>query len=253
MDKIIAILVVTAVLSVALVRARRLLVRSVVEEAAARDLSRFFAPEIAARIIGAESQIRAGYGEAREASILTIDIRGFTKLANTLPPSDLIGVLVDYESRMVPVIQAHGGCIDKFLGDGILATFGAAAPSETHAADALRALEAVVAAADEWNRERRDSGLQTLRIGAAVATGRVVFGAVGDDTRLEYTVIGDPVNLATKLEKHNKVGETRALSALDAFELAVEQGYAPAGQVERVGPLHILGAEAPVEIVVLAR
>lgn len=253
LDKIIAILLVTAIIAAALVRARRLLVRSVVEEAAARDLSRFFAPEIASRIIGSENRIRPGHGEAREASILTIDIRGFTNLANTLPPSELIGVLVEYESRMVPVIQRHGGCIDKFLGDGILATFGAAAPSETHAADALRALEEVVTAADDWNRERAMSGKPPLRIGAAVATGRVVFGAVGDDTRLEYTVIGDAVNLAAKLEKHNKVGETRALAADDAFELATRQGYVPSGAVERVGPVHILGAEAPVDIVIVAR
>ncbi len=253
LDKIIAILLVTAVLAVALVRARRLLVRAIVEEAAARDLSRFFAPEIAARIVGAERQIRPGYAEAREASILTIDIRGFTRLANSVPPSQLIALLVEYESRMVRVIQAHGGCIDKFLGDGILATFGAAAPSETHAADALRALEGIVSAADDWNRARAQSGLEALRIGAAVAAGRVVFGAVGDETRLEFTVIGDAVNLAAKLEKHNKVGETRALASADAFELAVAQGFVPAGAVERVGPLHVHGVETPLEIVVLAR
>ncbi|MCK4866693.1 MAG: adenylate/guanylate cyclase domain-containing protein, partial [Alphaproteobacteria bacterium] len=142
-DKVITILVVTGVLSLALARARRLLVQSVVEAAAARDLSRFFAPGIANRITGAEHQVLPGHGEAREASILTVDIRGFTQLSKTLPPSDLIGVLVEYQSRMIPAIQKHGGSIDKFLGDGILATFGAVLPSETHAADALRALEAV--------------------------------------------------------------------------------------------------------------
>ena len=252
-DKIITILVVTAILAVAQVRARRMLISSVVEEAAARDLSRFFAPEIAARITGAENQIRPGHGEARDATILTIDIRGFTQLANMLPPSELIGALVEYQSRMVAVIQAHGGSIDKFLGDGILATFGAAAPSDTHAADAMRALEAVVAAADAWTRDREANDRQPLRIGAAVATGRVVFGAVGDETRLEYTVIGDAVNLAVKLEKHNKVGETRALAAADAFELAVRQGYAPAGMAERCGPVDILGVEGPVDAYILAR
>lgn len=253
MDKIITILVVTAVLSVALIRARRLLISSVVEEAAARDLSRFFAPEIAARITGAENRIRPGHGEARNAAILTIDIRGFTALAKSQSPSELIGALVEYESRMVPVIQKHGGSIDKFLGDGILATFGAAAPSESYAADALRALEAVVVAADDWNRERAAAGRMALRVGAAVATGRIVFGAVGDESRLEYTVIGDAVNLAAKLEKHNKVTETRALAAGDAFDLAVEQGYQPGKELERIPPVHILGVEGPLEVVVLAR
>jgi len=253
LDKIITILVVTAVLAVAQVRARRTLVRAVVEEAAARDLSRFFAPEIAERITGAETQIRPGHGEARDATILTIDIRGFTEFANTMPPSELIGALVEYQSRMVPVIQDHGGSIDKFLGDGILATFGAAAPSEAHAADALRAMEAVVAAADKWTRDREAAGRRPMRIGAAVATGRTVFGAVGDETRLEYTVIGEAVNLAVKLEKHNKVGDTRALATADAFDLAVRQGYEPAGMAERYGPVHILGIERPIDVYILAR
>jgi len=253
LDKIITILVVTAILAVAQVRSRRMLVRSVVEEAAARDLSRFFAPEIAERITNAENQIHPGHGEARDATILTIDIRGFTQFATTLPPSELIGALVEYQSRMVPVIQAHGGSIDKFLGDGILAAFGAAAPSDTHAADAMRALEAVVAVADAWTRDREAMDRRPMRIGAAVATGRVVFGAVGDETRLEYTVIGDAVNLAVKLEKHNKVGETRALATADAFELAVRQGYTPGGMAERYGPVHILGVEGPIDVYILAR
>ena len=252
LDKVIAILVVTVVLSVALGRARRLMVRSVVEEEAARDLSRFFAPEIATRITGAEHRILPGHGEARHASILNVDIRGFTQLAKQLTPSDLIGVLVEYQSRMVPAVQQHGGSIDKFLGDGLLATFGAAAPSETHAADALRALESVVAAADAWSRERLASGQDPLVIGAAVDSGDVVFGAVGDDTRLEYTVIGDAVNLAAKLEKHNKSADTRALATKSAFDLAAAQGYRPRGETRTVREVCIVGVDEPLDIVVVA-
>lgn len=252
-DKIITILVVTGVLSLALARARRLLVQSVVEAAAARDLSRFFAPGIATRITGAEHQVLPGHGEAREASILTVDIRGFTQLAKTLPPSDLIGVLVEYQSRMIPAIQKHGGSIDKFLGDGILATFGAVLPSETHAADALRALEAVITAADEWSRDRVDAGATSLVLGAAVVAGDVVFGAVGDESRLEYTVIGDAVNFAAKLEKHNKAIGARATAPGETYDLAVSQGYHPAQQPDRLPSVEIGGAEGTVEVVVLAR
>ncbi len=252
-DKIITILVVTGVLSLALARARRLLVQSVVEAAAARDLSRFFAPGIANRITGAEHQVLPGHGEAREASILTVDIRGFTQLAKTLPPSDLIGVLVEYQSRMIPAIQKHGGSIDKFLGDGILATFGAVLPSETHAADALRALEAVIAAADEWSRDRVDAGATPLVLGAAVVAGDVVFGAVGDESRLEYTVIGDAVNFAAKLEKHNKAIGARALVASETYDIAVSQGYRPTNRPQRISGVEIVGVEGPVELVVLAR
>jgi adenylate cyclase len=252
-DKIITIVVVTGVLSLALARTRRLPVQSVVEAAAARDLSRFFAPEIANRITGAEHQVLPGHGEAREASILTVDIRGFTQLAKTLPPSDLIGVLVEYQSRMIPAIQKHGGSIDKFLGDGILATFGAVLPSETHAADALRALEAVIEAADEWNGHRVEVGASPLVLGAAVAAGNVVFGAVGDESRLEYTVIGDAVNFAAKLEKHNKAIGARATAPGETYDLAVSQGYRPAQQPDRLPSVEIGGAEGTVEVVVLSR
>jgi len=137
-DKIISILMVTGILAVALLRARRLLERSVIEAAAAADLARFFSPEIASKITHSDQRIRPGQGEAREAAILNVDIRGFTRMANDMDPSELIQLLYDYESRMVPAIQAHGGNIDKFLGDGILATFGAVLPSETYAADAMR-------------------------------------------------------------------------------------------------------------------
>ena len=203
-DKVVSILVVTLILAVAIVRARRLLVRSATEGAAARDLSRFFTPEIAARITGSEDRIEPGRGETREAAILQCDIRGFTALAKRLPATDVIRLLAEYERRMVPVIQKHDGSIDKFMGDGIMATFGAVVPSGTCAADALRAVDELVAAAAEWADQRRAVGDPPLAINFAVAHGTVVFGAVGDESRLEYTVIGDPVNLSTKLEKHNK-------------------------------------------------
>lgn len=251
-DKIISILVVTVVLAVALRRARRLLESSVIETAAHQDLSRFFSPEIASKITGSIHRVKPGEGEAREAAILNVDIRGFTALAGTMDPSALIKLLHDYESRMVPVIQKHGGNIDKFLGDGILATFGAVLPSDRYAADALNAVDELVAVADAWNEERRAAGLDPIQIGMAVASGRVVFGAVGDETRLEYTVIGEPVNLSAKLEKHNRTAGTRALVTAVVYEHGKAQGYALAAPYDR-SLMTIEGVANPVDVVVLAR
>ncbi len=251
-DKVISISVVTIILAVALARARRLLQRSVVEQAAVRDLSRFFAPEIAEKIKGAEHRIGAGQGEAREAAILNVDVRGFTMLAETMAPSDLIQLLAEYESRMVPEIHRHGGSIDKFMGDGILATFGAVVASDTYAADGLRAIADVMATAEAWSAERRADGLEALSIGAALTTGRVVFGAVGDETRLEYTVIGDAVNLSAKLEKHNKVTETRALTTAETYALAEAQGYRPPTTHATRPASQLMGVDHPVDLVVMA-
>ncbi|WP_035693759.1 adenylate/guanylate cyclase domain-containing protein [Azospirillum halopraeferens] len=224
-DKIVTILVVTAILAAALARGRRLLERAVAEGAAARDLSRFFAPAVAARITGAEQPVAAGQGDLRDAAILMVDLRGFTRMAAGMDPAAVIALLTEYQARMVPLIARHGGSVDKFMGDGILASFGAVTPVPSYAADAVRAVEALLAEADAWAADRTARGLATPTVNAAVATGRVLFGAVGDAGRLEYTVIGDAVNLAAKLEKHNKAAGSRALATDAAVRLALAGGY----------------------------
>ena len=251
-EKIIAILLTTAVLAIAIARARNLLVRSVSEGAAARDLSRFFDPGVAARIRGAATSIKAGEGELRDVAILTVDLRGFTRLSTELQPGDVMKLLQDYQGRVCPLIVSNGGSIDKFLGDGILASFGAVAPSPTAAADALRAADAVIEAADRWAAERRAAGLPPLSIGLAAASGRVVFGAVGDGERLEFTVIGDAVNFAAKLEKHNKDEKTRALVDSGTYRKAEQQGYAAPAVRERRPGRKVAGVADLVDIVVLA-
>jgi adenylate cyclase len=251
-EKIIAILLTTVVLAIAIARARNLLVRSVSEGAAARDLSRFFDPGVAARIRGAATSIEAGEGELRDVAILTVDLRGFTRLSTELQPGDVMKLLQDYQGRVCPLIVSNGGSIDKFLGDGILASFGAVAPSPTAAADALRAADAVIEAADRWAAERRAAGLPPLSIGLAAASGRVVFGAVGDGERLEFTVIGDAVNFAAKLEKHNKDEKTRALVDSRTYGKAEQQGYVAAVVRERRPARKVAGVADLVDIVVLA-
>lgn len=251
-DKIISILLVTGIIAVALQRAKGLLVRAVAEQTAARELSRFFDPEIAARIKGSEQEIRAGTGELRDAAILNLDMRGFTKLVGQASADEVIGLLAEYQARMVPVIQRHGGTIDKFLGDGILATFGAAVPSPSYAADALAALEEALRVALDWQAERAAAGRPSPSVNGAVATGRILFGAVGDETRLEYTVIGDAVNLSAKLEKANKDLGARGLCDAASYELALSQGYRPPEERPRHAGLEIAGAARPMDVVVLA-
>ncbi len=250
-DKIISILVVTTILGVAIVRGRRLLERSVAESTAAEDLSRFFSPEVAHHIVHAE-EIRVGAGEARNAAILNLDLRGFTTLAENCPPDAVMRLLADYQATMVPIIRRHGGSIDKFLGDGIMATFSASATRGAHAADALACVAEVLDAAESWSARRAAQGLPVRAVNAAVASGRVLFGAVGEKDRLEYTVIGDAVNLAAKLEKHNAALGSRAVTTAATFAEAQRQGYRPAGAPRRVPQAHVEGVSQPVDLVVLA-
>lgn len=250
LDKVVSILTVTAILALAIVRARRLLVDAVRESLAARELSRFFARDVADRITDLDHAVEAGFGEVRDAAVLNTDMRGFSQLAAEVPPDQLLDVLAEYQRLVVPLITHNGGSIDKFLGDGIMATFGATKPSDTAAADALRAVEAVMAETDAWRRGRIARGLPAPAVGAAVASGPVVFGAVGDDTRLEYTVIGAAVNLSAKLEKHTKTEGVRALTDRATYDRAVGEGYESA--VDLRGSRPVLGLEAPVDLVVLA-
>ncbi|MEQ8399048.1 adenylate/guanylate cyclase domain-containing protein [Thalassobaculum sp.] len=251
-DKIVSILTVTAILAVAIVRARRLLVRAVRESLAARELSRFFARDVADRIVDLDAGIEIGRGELRDAAVLNVDMRGFSQLATEIPPDDLIALLAEYQSTVVPVIQAHGGSIDKFLGDGVMATFGATRSSATPAADALRCLDDLSAAATAWSDRRQSAGLPAPAVGLAVASGPVVFGAVGDESRLEYTVIGTAVNLAAKLEKHTKVEAVRALTDAATYSAAGLQGYRPARPPERRPGRRVAGLDYELDLVVLA-
>jgi adenylate cyclase len=234
-DKILAILVVTGVLWIALRCARGLLVRAVSDRAAAENLSRFFDDAVAMQIRDADDASALSQGVRREASVLFVDMRGFTRLAAEMAPDAVMRILSDYQGRIVPLIQARGGTIDKFLGDGIMATFGAVHPNETHAADALAAVDAIMADAASWPASNGPLGaLPPNAIGAAVASGPVVVGIVGDGNRLEFTVIGSPVNLAAKLEKHNKTLGCRALTTAETHVEASAQGYRPEHAIDHV-------------------
>jgi adenylate cyclase len=233
-DKIISMLVVTGILALALSRAHRLLVEAVTQQTAAKDLSSFFDDEVASLIKGSEQQIAAGQGVNREAAVLNVDLRGFTTLAGEMDAGRTMSLLTDYQKRIVPIIQAHNGAIDKFMGDGIMATFGAVRPSETYAADALKAMDAIIAETETWQKQKSLARLKPLVVNAAVASGPITFGAVGDEKRLEYTVIGSAVNLSAKLEKHNKETGSRWMTTAKTYQLARAQGYKPAHKTKAI-------------------
>ncbi|MEW9836331.1 adenylate/guanylate cyclase domain-containing protein [Mesorhizobium marinum] len=227
LEKILAMALVTGILALALYRGRSLLIRATTETVAVRQLSRFFDSSVVEDIRSGESPLAPGEGRACEAAILNVDIRGFSNLVEHMPPSDVIAMLAAYQSRVVPIIQAHGGVIDKFMGDGIMATFGAVRPTDSYAADALRAMEAIRQDIGDWPQESELASVARQGIGIAVSAGPIVFGAVGDSDRLEVTVIGASVNLSAKLEKANKILGTEAVATRHAYDTAIQQGYAP--------------------------
>ena len=232
-DKIVSILVVTLLLALALERARRMLVRAVVEGTAAAELSRFFAPDIAATIVGAPERLEPGTGVTRNAAVMFIDLRGFTTLASMIEPARLIALLGEYHATVLPVVQRHHGSVITYLGDGIMITFGATRPIATCAADAVRAAEDLVDMLDGWAEHRRMEGMPPLKAGIGVTFGPVVCGAIGTEGRLEFATIGDAVNRAARLQGLTKSEQVPALVAAEAWEAAVAQGFQPRRAFER--------------------
>ncbi len=169
-------------------------------EAMVRDLfGQYVSPEVARLAIERHGQLE---GQVVECSVLFVDIRRFTALAEVLPPSRLIGTLNRYFERMLAEVEAEGGIVNKFGGDSLLAVFGSPLnPMPDHAERAVRAALRMRRALVEFNREQADAEMPELRVGFGLATGELVAGNVGSSRKLEYTVIGDPVNLAARLQE----------------------------------------------------
>jgi len=140
-------------------------------------------------------------GERREVTMLNSDIAGFSTLSQRMPAQDLVNFLNKYFGRMIDIVLNHGGNIDKFQGDGMLVVFGAPNPMEDHAERAYGAAQAMVVEVDRLNGELSGDGLPTIAIGIGLDTGEVVAGHVGSDKRLEFTLIGVPVNNSAYLSK----------------------------------------------------
>ncbi len=160
-------------------------------------------------------------GEEREASVLFCDIRGFTSFSEKMKPRELVRMLREYFSLMVDAVFSQQGTVDKFIGDCIMAIFGAPTPQVDHAERAVRTALAMRKAVEVFNDRRLQEGQETIQVGIGINTGNVVVGNIGSEQRLEYTAIGDAVNLASRLEGINKqYGTSVIISESSAFQLS---------------------------------
>ncbi len=250
-DVLLSILLVTIILALVLQRAKKILYQAVEQTSAAKDLARFFDVTVAEKITHSNSELQAGYGEIRQAAIMFIDMRGFTKASKTLSPSDLINLLGEYQRLLLPIIQKHNGTIDKFIGDGIMANFGASIPSNTYAADALRTVDEILFVLSKWNETRRKNKQIVIDAGIGLAVGEIVFGVIGNADRLEYTVIGEAANIAAKLEKHNKVEHSKALTIVSTWAEALKQNYKNGSHIIERKARYVEGIDEPLDLVVL--
>jgi len=153
-------------------------------------------------------------GTEQVITVMFVDIRGFTARASGADPRHIVQTLNDFLRAMVHVVEEHhSGMINKFLGDGFMALFGAGLPSAAHADEALQAAVAMLACLEELNIDLAARGESALAIGIGLHTGPAIVGSIGSPERLEFTAIGSTVNLASRIESLTKaVGETVVLS-----------------------------------------
>jgi adenylate cyclase len=254
-QQILLLLLVSAVLAVTVRRSQALLRRQAVAERERANLARYFSPNLVDELAQLDQPL--GADRRQHAAVLFADIVGFSAFAERERPETVIALLRAHYERLATVVFAHGGTLDKYIGDALMATFGAPRPGADDASRALAAAKAMIASLAEWNVERRAAGVEPVLMGVGVDYGPVVQGNIGSERRLEFTVIGDTVNVAERLEALTRelgvdlVVSDRLVAAVrrEGGETLLEglvEGEAAAlrGRDEKV-PVWVLGRKEP--------
>jgi len=229
-----------SLLVVAAWRGRNLLVRALAESEHRATLTRFLPAEIESLALDmAAGGLR--HGRRQQAVVMFVDIRDSTARAEKLDPERLSVFISAFRNRVTRSAARHRGVVDKFIGDGALVVFGLPAPAPDDAARALACARMLLDLVERWNRKRRFD--PPVRVGIGVHLGEVFFGVVGDEQRLELTVLGDTVNVAARLEQETKAFGVPLLASADTVEAA---GEASAWTEVGVGALR--GRAGPVRV-----
>lgn len=228
---------------------RKLILQSATESLARerleqhRDrLAKYFSKDVVDLVLNNPESIGQG-GQRMTATVLFADIRNFTQLSTVMQPEQVVELLNRYFSTMVDIVFKNGGTLDKFLGDGLMALFGVPYAIEKPEERAVRTALEMLEALQTMNRELEAKGVLRLDIGVGINAGPVVAGNIGSSQRHEYTVIGDTVNLAARLEALNKETRTQILVSASVYE-AIRDTF----RTRQLGPLRIRGKPEPLEV-----
>lgn len=218
----------------------RLAKRAESEAIARNNLSRLLSPNLVEEVVKGRVALEKG-GQLRQATVLFSDIRGFTATSERLAPQALVSMLNEYFEIMVDIIFQHEGTLDKFVGDEIMAVWGAPVHQDDHTERAVRAALDMMKALDDFNRFRVANGEDPIRVGCGINCGEVVAGYMGSTRTLSYTVIGDTVNTAARLCGHAEAGE---ILVSDPVRTKLGERLA----VEERPPAHLKGKARPIPI-----
>ena len=223
------LIVVAGILAAMVARTRRMVIRQVHAERERANLARYLSPNMVDELASSEGTLSTS-GE-QNVAILFADIVGFTQLCEGRPAEDVVTLLRQFHALLAAEVFEHSGTLDKYLGDGLMATFGTPRPTPLDATNALGAALGMIDAIERWNAERTATGQVAVRMGVGVHYGSVIIGDIGDERRLEHAVIGDAVNVASRVEHL-----TRDLRS----PLLVSQDLALAVKAENAGGSRLL-------------
>ncbi|HUB95896.1 MAG TPA: GAF domain-containing protein [Stellaceae bacterium] len=204
-------------------------------------MSRYMAKEVVDRLLASGDEMLKG--SSHIATVLFSDIRQFTMLTEAMSPQQTVAMLNEYFSEMVEVVLKHGGMLDKYIGDALMAIFGAPVEDVGDVDRAMTVASDMVRALEQLNARRIGAGMTPIDIGIGLATGEVLAGSVGSVKRMEYTVIGDTVNLAARLESANKHYGTRIL-----ISGATAEGMSAPAIMRRIDVLQVKGKSRPTDV-----
>ena len=176
------------------------------DEELRNKLSRYVGDNLINKLVDSKGKVFFE-NERREVTILFADIRSFSLYSETTKAEDVVAMLNQFFSAMVDIVFRNQGILDKFIGDAIMAVFGVVSSDDISSCNAVKAALEMQHVVDQWMKARKKEGKETFEIGIGINTGHVIVGNVGSENRMDYTVIGDSVNIAAKLEEIAKGGE----------------------------------------------
>lgn len=215
------LLVVTGILASVVWRMRQLAFRQADVERQRTNLARYFSPSLVDELTREQNALDKD--TIQDTAVMFLDIRGFTAFAEQLPPETTLELLRSFHRRMSQAVFAHDGTLDKYIGDGLMATFGVPRKSPTDATNSIRCALAMRDSIKEWNVIRAQQGWQPINIGIGIHYGPVVMGNIGSEERMEFAVIGDTVNVASRIEHLSRELDTEIVLSDDVVAAAHEE------------------------------
>lgn len=251
LQEILVFAIVAAILALNSWRAKKLLVRHSDAARERANLARHFAPNIVDHLAGRDQPL----GEVRSQPVVVmfVDIVGFTKMAEQISPEQVVTVLREFHSRMETAVFDHSGTLDKFLGDGLMVTFGTPDSSPDDAKNAISCSLAMQKTMAEWNSLRAQQGLQPILLSVGLHYGDVILGDIGSERRLEYAVLGDVVNVSSRLETLSRKLNASIVVSEEVVQAAGGKKAVTNAGLKSVGLQQLRGREEPVAVWALER